>query len=56
MRPLILDLRLPSETHGRLIADTATTGRGLRPSELARLAYPHIDPLDRAGASYTPMD
>ena len=46
VRPLILDLRLPSETHGRLIADTATTGRGLRPSELARLAYPHIDPLD----------
>jgi radical SAM-linked protein len=55
VRPLILDLRLPSETHGRLIADDserrlivdiATTGRGLRPSELARLAYPHIDPLD----------
>jgi radical SAM-linked protein len=46
VRPLILDLRLSSENHGRLIADTATTGRGLRPSELARLAYPHIDPLD----------
>lgn len=64
VRPLILDLRFPSETHGRLIADNserrliadeserrliadiATTGRGLRPSELARLAYPHIDPLD----------
>jgi radical SAM-linked protein len=46
VRPLILDLRVSSETHGRLIADTATTGRGLRPSELARLAYPHVDPLD----------
>jgi radical SAM-linked protein len=46
VRPLILDLRVPSETHGRLIADIATTGRGLRPSELARLAYPHVDPLD----------
>ena len=46
VRPLILDLRVLSETHGRLIADVATTGRGLRPSELARLAYPHVDPLD----------
>jgi radical SAM-linked protein len=46
VRPLLLDLRVPSETHGRLIADIATTGRGLRPSELARLAYPHVDPLD----------
>ena len=46
VRPLILDLRVSSETNGRLIADTATTGRGLRPSELARLAYPHVDPLD----------
>ena len=46
MRPLILDLRVSSENHGRLIADTATTGRGLRPSELAQLAYPHVDPLD----------
>jgi radical SAM-linked protein len=55
VRPLILDLHVPSENHGRLIADEphsrliadiATTGRGLRPSELARLAYPHVDPLD----------
>jgi len=46
VRPLILDLRVPSENHCRLIADVATTGRGLRPSELARLAYPHVDPLD----------
>ena len=55
VRPLILDLRVPSETHGRLmaddtpsrlIADTATNGRGLRPSELAQLAYPSVDPLD----------
>jgi hypothetical protein len=46
VRPLILDLRVPTENHGRLIADIATTGRGLRPSELARLAYPHVDPLD----------
>jgi len=54
VRPLILDLRVPSENHRRLadnsecrlIADVATTGRGLRPSELARLAYPHVDPLD----------
>jgi radical SAM-linked protein len=55
VRPLILDLRVSSETHGRLmaddtpsrlIADTATNGRGLRPSELAQLAYPHVDPLD----------
>lgn len=46
VRPLILDLRVSSENHGRLIADIVTTGRGLRPSELARLAYPHVDPLD----------
>jgi radical SAM-linked protein len=46
VRPLILDLRVSSENHNRLIADTATTGRGLRPSELAQLAYPHVDPLD----------
>ena len=46
VRPLILDLRVSSENHGRLIADTATTGRGLRPSELAQLAYPNVDPLD----------
>ena len=48
VRPMILDLRLSSETPNgvHLIADIATTGRGLRPSELSRLAYPHVDPLD----------
>jgi len=48
VRPMILSLRVPTETTngGRLIADIATTGRGLRPSELAQLAYPHVDPLD----------
>src|SRR4029078_10903742 len=46
VRPLILDLRVSSENQGRLTADTPTTGRGLRPSELAQVAYPHIDPLD----------
>jgi radical SAM-linked protein len=29
-----------------LVADLATGGRGLRPSELAQLAYPDVDPLD----------
>jgi len=48
VRPMILDLRFPSETTNgdRLIADIATAGRSLRPSELAQLAYPHVDPLD----------
>lgn len=47
VRPMILDLRVLSETNGdRLVAELATTGRGLRPSELARLAYPDVDPLD----------
>ncbi len=47
VRPMILDLRISTEPDGeRLIADIATHGRGLRPSELAELAYPHIDPVD----------
>lgn len=48
VRPMLIDLRLSTETSvgARLIADIATTGRGLRPNELARLAYPHIDPFD----------
>jgi radical SAM-linked protein len=47
VRPLILDLTTPDETCGdRLIAELATVGRALRPSELVQLAYPHVDPLD----------
>jgi radical SAM-linked protein len=49
VRPMILDLRPdPPRTIGadRLIADLATTGRALRPGELAQLAYPHIDARD----------
>ncbi len=47
VRSQILDLHAPNETHGdRLVAELATEGRALRPSELARLAYPHLDPLD----------
>jgi len=45
VRPMILDLR-PDDIGGRLVAELATTGRALRPAELARLAYPHVDPLD----------
>ena len=45
VRPMILDLR-PDDTGDRLVAELATVGRALRPAELARLAYPHIDPLD----------
>ncbi len=47
VRPMILDLRAVSTPVGdRLVADLASSGRGLRPSELAQLAYPHIDPVD----------
>ena len=47
VRPMILDLRADSTPVGdRLVADLASGGRGLRPSELAQLAYPHIDPVD----------
>ncbi|MEX2627516.1 MAG: TIGR03936 family radical SAM-associated protein [Ilumatobacteraceae bacterium] len=43
IRPLLLDLRTTGE---RLVAELATTGRALRPSELSGLAFPDIDPLD----------
>jgi len=55
IRPLILDLRYadvsesaPPESQfaGCLVADLATVGRGLRPSELAELAYPGHDARD----------
>jgi radical SAM-linked protein len=50
VRPAILDLRAAArsapDTGDCLVADLASGGRGLRPSELAQLAYPHIDPLD----------
>jgi len=44
VRPMILSLRYEPNTDGteRLVADLATTGRALRPSELAELAFPHI--------------
>ena len=45
VRPMILDLR-PDDIGGRLVAELATVGRALRPAELARLAFPHVDPLD----------
>lgn len=45
VRPAIIDLR-PSPDGMRLIAELATTGRGLRPAELAGLAFPGCDPLD----------
>lgn len=45
VRPMILDLR-PGPNGDRLVAELATNGRGLRPSELAQLAYPDVDPLD----------
>ncbi|NND73509.1 MAG: DUF2344 domain-containing protein [Ilumatobacter sp.] len=38
VRPLIHDLR-PDETGTRLVADIATVGRGVRPAELASLAF-----------------
>ena len=58
VRPLILDLRVAGTTTcpeaasfdtqfaGCLVADLATVGRGLRPSELAELAYPGHDARD----------
>ena len=47
VRSMILDLRADSTPAGdRLVADLASGGRGLRPSELAQLAYPHLDPVD----------
>lgn len=47
VRPMILDLRPDNgQPVDRLIADLVTIGRALRPSELAELAYPDIDPRD----------
>ena len=47
VRPMLLGLRADSTPVGdRLVADLASGGHGLRPSELAELAYPHIDPVD----------
>lgn len=51
VRPLILDLRpghTPATTGGGacLVAELATTGRALRPAELAELAFPHVDARD----------
>lgn len=45
VRPQLLDLR-PSHDGERLVADLATTGRAVRPSELATVTFPHLDPLD----------
>jgi radical SAM-linked protein len=45
VRPLILDLQ-PSADGSRLIADLVTTGRALRPAELAGVVFPGCDPLD----------
>jgi radical SAM-linked protein len=41
VRPTILAL---AAGDGRLIADVATVGRGLRPAELAELAFPDAEP------------
>lgn len=45
VRPAVLDVRA-APTGDRTIVDLATVGRALRPSEFARLAYPHVDPRD----------
>jgi radical SAM-linked protein len=45
IRPLLVDLRSDG-TGTRLVADLATSGRALRPSELAALAFADVDPLD----------
>lgn len=45
IRPLLLDLHTDAAAE-RLVAHLATTGRALRPAELSRLAFPHVDPLD----------
>lgn len=45
VRPLIRDLRTRHDGAG-LVADLVTTGRSLRPAELAALAVPSVDPLD----------
>ena len=45
VRPLVLDLHADVTGH-RLVAELATIGRALRPSELASLAFADVDPLD----------
>jgi radical SAM-linked protein len=45
IRPAVLDLH-PDATGHRLVAELATVGRALRPSELASLAFADVDPLD----------
>jgi radical SAM-linked protein len=45
VRPLLLGLRI-DPTGERLVADLATTGRALRPAELSKVAFPHVDPVD----------
>jgi radical SAM-linked protein len=45
IRPLVLDLH-PDATGHRLVAELATVGRAVRPSELASLAFADVDPLD----------
>jgi radical SAM-linked protein len=45
IRPAVLDLH-PDVTGQRLVAELATIGRALRPSELASLAFTGVDPLD----------
>ena len=45
IRPAVLDLH-PDATGQRLVAELATIGRALRPSELASLAFADVDPLD----------
>ena len=45
IRPAVLDLH-PDATGHRLVAELATIGRALRPSELASLAFADVDPLD----------
>ena len=46
VRPLIIDLRHGGADGRRLAADLATTGRALRPAELAQLAFAGVDPVD----------
>lgn len=45
VRPLILALA-PDESGTGLVAELLTSGRALRPAELAAVAFPDIDPLD----------
>ncbi len=45
VRPAIHELH-PDDTGTRLVAELATSGRALRPGELAAVAFPDLDPLD----------